>query len=141
MPLNENEIRKLTLQIINDLGSKASPDLVKELVQKKIGNNEFISQNIDGEKSTGKVILTSFGMNHPGIISGVTKVLSDANCDVSDLSQKLMGEFYTMIIILDISNSPKNLSELQAELNKVAEELKIKIYLQHEDLFRYMHRV
>ncbi|MBK7104169.1 MAG: ACT domain-containing protein [Ignavibacteriae bacterium] len=141
MPLNENEIRKLTLQIINDLGSKASPDLVKELVQKKIGNNEFISQNIDGEKSTGKVILTSFGMNHPGIISRVTKVLSDANCDVSDLSQKLMGEFYTMIIILDISNSPKNLSELQAELNKVAEELKIKIYLQHEDLFRYMHRV
>ena len=52
-----------------------------------------------------------------------------------------MGDFYTMIIILDISNSPKDLSELQNDLNKVAEELKIKIYLQHEDLFRYMHRV
>ncbi|MFZ1288575.1 MAG: ACT domain-containing protein [Melioribacteraceae bacterium] len=141
MPLNENDIRKLTLQIINELGTKASPDLVKQLVQKKIEESEFIPQTVQGDKSTGKVILTSFGMNHPGIIAAVTKVLSDANCDVSDLSQKLMSEFYTMIIILDISNSPKNLSELQMELNKVAEELKIKIYLQHEDLFRYMHRV
>ena len=52
-----------------------------------------------------------------------------------------MGEFYTMIIILDISNSSKDLADLQSDLNKVADELKIKIYLQHEDLFRYMHRV
>ncbi|MBK8945293.1 MAG: ACT domain-containing protein [Ignavibacteriae bacterium] len=141
MPLNENEIRNLTLQIISELGSKASPDLVKKLVQEKIESQELSSHFSQADKSTGKVILTSFGMNHPGIIAAVTKVLSDANCDVSDLSQKLMSDFYTMIIILDISNSPKNLSELQAELNKVADELKIKIYLQHEDLFKYMHRV
>ncbi|MBI1933801.1 MAG: ACT domain-containing protein [Ignavibacteriales bacterium] len=141
MPLNENEIRKLTMQIIGELGSSASPDLVKKLVQEKIEAKEINYQLSQIEKSTGKVILTSFGMNHPGIIAAVTKVLSDANCDVSDLSQKLMSEFYTMIIILDISNSPKNLSELQADLNKVADELKIKIYLQHEDLFKYMHRV
>lgn len=141
MPLNENEIRKLTMQIIGELGSSASPDLVKKLVHEKIEAKEINYQLSQIEKSTGKVILTSFGMNHPGIIAAVTKVLSDANCDVSDLSQKLMSEFYTMIIILDISNSPKNLSELQADLNKVADELKIKIYLQHEDLFKYMHRV
>jgi ACT domain-containing protein len=141
VPLNENEIRKLTMQIIGELGSSASPDLVKKLVQEKIEAKEINYQLSQIEKSTGKVILTSFGMNHPGIIAAVTKVLSDANCDVSDLSQKLMSEFYTMIIILDISNSPKNLSELQADLNKVADELKIKIYLQHEDLFKYMHRV
>lgn len=141
MPLNENEIRKLTMQIIGELGTSASPDLVKKLVQEKIEAKEINYQLSQIEKSTGKVILTSFGMNHPGIIAAVTKVLSDANCDVSDLSQKLMSEFYTMIIILDISNSPKNLSELQADLNKVADELKIKIYLQHEDLFKYMHRV
>lgn len=141
MVVNENEIRRITMQVINELGNKASPDLVKELVEKKLKEIKSIPDTIKADKSTGKVILTSFGMNHPGIISGVTKVLSDANCDISDLSQKMMGEFYTMIIILDISNSPKNLSELQSDLNEVAEKLKIKIYLQHEDLFRYMHRV
>lgn len=141
MALSEEEIRKITLMAIADLGDKATPDLVKEVVSKAVNTMNFENASNSESKSSGKVILTSFGMNHPGIISGVTQVLSEANCDITDLSQKLMGDFYTMIIILDISNSPKDLSELQNELNSIAEKLKIKIYLQHEDLFRYMHRV
>lgn len=141
MALSEQDIRKITLQAIADLGERATPDNVKEVVSKVVNSNpQYSAANIE-TKSEGKVILTSFGMNHPGIIAGVTQALSKANVDITDLSQKLMGEFYTMIIILDISSSPKDLAELQNDLNTVAEELKIKIYLQHEDLFRYMHRV
>lgn len=141
MTLSEDEIRKITLQAISDLGENATPENVKEFVNKAIHQNNIDPKYESKKESTGKVILTSFGMNHPGIVAGVTDALSKANVDITDLSQKLMGDFYTMIIILDISNSSKDLSELQTELNKVAEELKIKIYLQHEDLFRYMHRV
>jgi ACT domain-containing protein len=46
-----------------------------------------------------------------------------------------------MIMIVDLTNSPSDLKTVQEELAKVAEELKIKIYLQHEDVFRYMHRI
>lgn len=141
MALTEDEIRKITLQAIADLGDKASPDRVKEVVSQVIDQAGSFSKPISSEKSTGKVILTSFGMNHPGIVAGVTQALSQANVDINDMSQKIMGDFYTMIIILDISNSSKDLSGLQNELNNIAENLKIKIYLQHEDLFRYMHRV
>lgn len=141
MAFNEDEIRKITLNAIAELGDKATPDLVKEVVSKAFSNPEKFVKTEEEKRTTGKVILTSFGMNHPGIVSGVTKTLSDADCDIEDMSQKLMGDFYTMIIVLDISNSSKDLSELQSDLNEVAEKLKIKIYLQHEDLFRYMHRV
>ena len=141
MALSEADIRKITLQAISDLGNNATPDRVKEVVNKVVNSGTILSSPTDESKTDGKVILTSFGMNHPGIIAGVTQTLSKANVDITDLSQKLMGEFYTMIIILDISSSPIDLGDLQNELNQVAEELKIKIYLQHEDLFRYMHRV
>lgn len=141
MAFNEDEIRRITLKAIAELGDKATPELVKEVVSKAISDPGKFVEPSGEERTTGKVILTSFGMNHPGIVAGVTKTLSDADCDIEDMSQKLMGDFYTMIIILDISNSPKDLSELQNDLNEVAEKLKIKIYLQHEDLFRYMHRV
>jgi ACT domain-containing protein len=141
--LSEQDIRKITLQAITDLGENATPDRVKEVVNKVVNSNTLNSNTTANTepKNDGKVILTSFGMNHPGIIAGVTQALSKANVDITDLSQKLMGEFYTMIIILDISSSPIDLADLQNDLNQVAEELKIKIYLQHEDLFRYMHRV
>ncbi|MCB0730649.1 MAG: ACT domain-containing protein [Ignavibacteriae bacterium] len=141
MKLSESEIRAIAMQAINELGDNANPELVKEVVEKAIKNSEYVPIPETQSQTTGRVILTSFGLNHPGIVSNVTKVLSDANCDITDLSQKLMGDFYTMIIMLDISNSPKDLSEIQNDLNVVAEKMKIKVYLQHEDLFRFMHRV
>ncbi|PID63091.1 MAG: hypothetical protein CR986_00490 [Ignavibacteriae bacterium] len=140
MALTEEEIRKITLQAINELGDNATKENIKEVVSRAVNKSDFFSSS-ESEKSSGNVILTSFGMNQPGIVAGVTEALSKANCDITDLSQKMMGDFYTMIIILNISNSSKNLTELQNDLNNVAERLKIKIYLQHEDLFRFMHRV
>jgi len=140
--LKEEEIRKITLDAIQELGSNATPEKVKEYVKKKIeesGASEFISNK--GDLSSGRVILTSFGLNKPGIVAGVTKALGDSNCDIQDLTQKLMGDFFTMIMIIDISGSQKDLKQIQGEMSEVAQELKIKIYLQHEDVFRYMHRI
>ena len=111
-------------------------------MRKKIENTGGGEVNFKkGDVSSGRVILTSFGLNKPGIVAGVTKALGDANCDILDLTQKLMGDFFTMIMIIDISASQKDLKQIQEEISKIADDLKIKIYLQHEDVFRYMHRI
>ncbi|MEW6702764.1 MAG: ACT domain-containing protein [Bacteroidota bacterium] len=141
MKLSEEDIRKITFEAINELGDSATPEAVKELVRKRVDamGGDYKFEKSDG--SSGRVILTSFGLNHPGIVAGVTKALGDANCDIQDLSQKLLGDFFTMIMVIDITSSHKDLKEIQEEMNKVAESLKVKIYLQHEDVFRYMHRI
>lgn len=142
MKLSEDEIRKITFETIQELGNRATPELVKEEVRKKVesaSGGEFILKQNDS--SSGRVILTTFGLNKPGIVAAVTKALSEFNCDIQDISQKIMGDFFTMIMIIDISTSQKELKEIQTELNKVADDIKIKIYLQHEDVFRYMHRI
>ena len=141
MKLSEDEIRKITFEAISELGDKATPEAVKELVRKRVENMGGDYKFEKGDASSGRVILTSFGLNHPGIVAGVTKALGDANCDIQDLSQKLLGDFFTMIMVIDITSSQKDLKEIQEEMNKVAEALRIKIYLQHEDVFRYMHRI
>ncbi|OQY73632.1 MAG: hypothetical protein B6D45_07845 [Ignavibacteriales bacterium UTCHB3] len=61
--------------------------------------------------------------------------------DLQDITQRIMQDFYTLIMIIDITSSPKNLKEIQEALQKVADELNIKIYVQHEDIFRYMFRI
>jgi ACT domain-containing protein len=140
--LKEEELRKITLETIQELGVYATPEKVKDAVRKKIeesGGDQYIFKK--GDVSSGRVILTSFGLNKPGIVAGVTKALSDSNCDIQDLTQKLMGDFFTMIMVIDISASQKDLKQIQEDMSKVSDELKIKIYLQHEDVFRYMHRI
>ncbi|MEW6507840.1 MAG: ACT domain-containing protein [Bacteroidota bacterium] len=142
MKLKEEELRKITLETIQELGVYATPEKVKDAVRKKIeesGGDQYIFKK--GDVSSGRVILTSFGLNKPGIVAGVTKALSDSNCDIQDLTQKLMGDFFTMIMVIDISASQKDLKQIQEDMSKVSDELKIKIYLQHEDVFRYMHRI
>ena len=141
MNLKEEEVRKITFEAINELGDKATPEAVKDLVRKKVESMTGEINFSKNDTSSGRVILTSFGLNHPGIVAGVTKALGDANCDIQDLSQKILGDFFTMIMVIDISASQKDLKEIQEEMNKVAELLKVKIYLQHEDVFRYMHRI
>lgn len=142
MKLTEDEIRKITFETINELDKDATPSEIKEAVRKKIESMADYDLKLkSGEVTSGRVILTSFGLNKPGIVAAVTKALAESNCDIQDLSQRIMGDFFTMIMIIDISNSQKDLKEIQNEMAKVAEALKIKIYLQHEDVFRYMHRI
>lgn len=142
MKLTEEQIRKLTIEAINELGEDATPQKVKAIVTKAI--EKFPADDstpASNELAEGRVIITSFGLNEPGIVAAITKSLSEAKCDIQDISQKLMEEFFTMIMIVDITNSPKDFKELQQELKEVAEKLNIKIYLQHEDVFRMMHRL
>ena len=142
MKLSEDEIRKITFQVISELGEKATPESVKETVRKTIESLSGGEYKFEiGEITSGRVILTAFGLNKPGIVAGVTKALGESECDIQDLSQRIMGDFFTMIMIIDISSSPKDLKEIQELMSGIAQELKIKVYLQHEDVFRYMHRI
>lgn len=142
MRLSEEEIRRLTLAAIQELGEKATPESVKKVVEHSI---KKIDTTTTERKSTltssERIILTSFGTNQPGVIAAITKSLSDANCDIQDMSQKLMAEYFTVIMLVDISNSNKDLKEIQNEMNNIADRMKIKIFLQHEDVFRQMHRL
>lgn len=142
MNFTESDIRRITFETISELGAGATPDVVKEAVRRKVESSTAAPFEVSKKDSiSGRVILTSFGLNKPGIVAAITTALGNSNCDIQDLSQKIMGDFFTMIMIVDITNSKKDLKEIQEEMYKTAEPLNIKIYLQHEDVFRYMHRI
>jgi ACT domain-containing protein len=138
--LNEDQIRQLVIQGIRELGDGAGPDALKKYVEEQIASSAAAPAPA-GQKTGERIILTSFGMNHPGVVSSISTLLSTRDCDILDLSQKIMQEFYTMIMLVDIANCPVTIKELQEEMNALAGSLKIKIYLQHEDVFRFMHRI
>jgi len=143
LKLSEEELRKLALIAIEELGEKASPDSVKKIVSNIIDKAETKETQFtfSDEKNSGRMIITAFGLNKPGIVAAVTKALGEASCDIQDITQKLMNEFFTMIMIVDLSSSPKDFKAVQDIMSEVANNLKIKIYCQHEDIFRNMHRI
>lgn len=143
MKISEEELRKITLTAINELGDKASPELVRNIVSSavdKLGAETELPKT-ESAVVVDRAILTSFGLNRPGVIARITALLAEAGCDLRDVSQKIMDDFYTLIMIVDLGSSKYQLKELSEKLEKIASEMNVKIFLQHENLFRQMHRI
>ena len=88
-----------------------------------------------------RVVVTVLGRDRVGIIAGVSGVLADAGVNIVDISQTLMQDLFTMIMMVDIGGTTIGFDELQRRLAEKGEELGMRIQAQREDVFSYMHRI
>jgi len=139
--ISEQKIREITIEVLKEFGNNISPEKLREEVYKRIETYVEKPKFAQNSMDSGRVIITSYGINRPGVVSKISTILAEANCDIQDITQKILQEFFTMIMIVDISSSPLSFKELHDKLAKAAEELNIKIMIQHEDVFRSMHRI
>ncbi|TYR80822.1 ACT domain-containing protein [Priestia megaterium] len=86
-----------------------------------------------------RAVVSVVGQDQVGIIAKVTTILSENNINILDISQTISQEFFTMMMIVDASNS--NLHALQQSFDEVSEQLHLKINIQLEETFQAMHRV
>ncbi|QGU95645.1 ACT domain-containing protein [Clostridium bovifaecis] len=86
-------------------------------------------------------IITVLGKDRTGIIAGVSNILADADVNILDISQTILQEYFTMIMLVDLSNSLKSFKELKETLDLKGQELNLSIKIQHEDIFNSMHNV
>lgn len=88
-----------------------------------------------------RIVVTVVGKDKVGIIAGVANTLAACNANIVDISQTIMQEFFTMIMMVDISGCTVDYGALEQLLQKCGEELEVKITAQHEDVFHFMHRI
>ena len=88
-----------------------------------------------------RVIVTVIGQDRVGIIAGVSAVLAGAGANILDISQSIMDEFFVMIMMADIQHAKIPFAELKKQLNARGEEMGLKIDAQHEDVYKFMHRI
>lgn len=88
-----------------------------------------------------RAIITVVGKDKVGIISGVSQVLSENNINILDISQTIMQDMFTMIMLVDVSQSNVPFDELSEKLRLLGESMSLSIRIQHEDLFHSMHRI
>lgn len=88
-----------------------------------------------------KAIITVIGEDKVGIIAKVSSLLASTNVNILDISQTVLQDYFTMMMLVDISGLNIPQDELNEELDRVGEELGLSIKLQHEDIFRSMHRI
>jgi ACT domain-containing protein len=88
-----------------------------------------------------KAVITVIGKDKVGIIAGVSNILSEKGVNILDISQTIMGGFFTMVMMVDTEKVTDTFSELSDQLLKKGEEMGVEIRIQHEDIFNSMHRI
>ncbi|HED10322.1 MAG TPA: ACT domain-containing protein [Caldithrix abyssi] len=152
--LNESEIRRIAELAVRQLQGQATPANVEKVVREAISRmapkgeassavNPERMKNVpfSAPAKGARIILTAFGTNSIGILAGLTAELAALKCDIVDLSQKIMQDFFTIMILVDSSNSDVPYEEIRERMARVGETFNLKVIVQHEDIFKTMHRV
>ena len=93
------------------------------------------------ERSMKKALISVTGLDATGIIARVATKLSELNINILDISQTILGGYFTMMMIVDLSGSPADFDEINRAMQPLREELKMEIHIQRMDIFDAMHRV
>jgi ACT domain-containing protein len=88
-----------------------------------------------------RAILTIIGSDRVGIIAGIANALADANVNILDISQSVIREYFTMIMMVDVSGSTLSFEALKHALAERGDQLGVKVEIQREEIFQAMHRI
>jgi ACT domain-containing protein len=153
---NEDLIYRITRAVYDRLGSTADEQMVEQLVTdiyREIQNTKELTQHQPSksfetsgnqssrEGSSERMVISVFGMDHPGIVAGVSQILAEAGCSIVDINQTVVQGKFAMVIIIDTSRARESAADLKERLRREGEKLGVRIYAQREDLFNAMHRI
>ena len=88
-----------------------------------------------------KIIITIVGQDRVGIVAKTCNYLADHNMNILDITQTILQEYFNMMMIVDYSNAGKEFGEIVDDLDKLGEEIGVRIRCQREEIFTNMHRI
>ena len=88
-----------------------------------------------------RAVVTVTGKDKKGIIAKVSSFLAEKNANIEDISQTILQDFFAMIMLVDLSETTENISQLSKECAELGKQIGMSIYIQHEDIFNVMHSI
>lgn len=88
-----------------------------------------------------KAVITVLGQDCVGITARVCTVLAESNINILDISQTIVGGYFNMVMVVDITNMELNYEEVSTKLGSLGDDMGLKIKIQHTKIFDAMHRI
>ena len=113
------------------------------LVDKQAPAYEYCASCVEQEKSRQRqrAVFTTTGKNTRGIVARVTARIADLGGDILDISQTLVGDFFTMIIVVDLGSLAVPFADFQEQVVSSVREMGCQAMMMHEDVMASLHRV
>ncbi len=88
-----------------------------------------------------KAIVTVIGRDKVGITAAVCSLLAQHSINILDISQTVLQEYFTMVMLVDTAACTVSIGEMSDLLERAGKEQELSIRIQREDIFNAMHRI
>ena len=88
-----------------------------------------------------KAVISVVGRDAVGIIAKVSAVCADCRVNILDISQSVLSDYFTMIMITDIGDINIPFAAFVDKMAALGRENHLEIHAMHEDIFNAMHRI
>jgi ACT domain-containing protein len=152
-------IRQVAQQVVARLGD-ASPEVVEAVVAEVVGalggaigpnpgevevapGIDFCQMCIEQERARTRTraVLTTTGRNQKGIVARVTAKIAELGGDILDISQTLVGDYFTMIIVVDTASLDVPFGDFKSRLEDEVQTMGLQCMMMHEDVVTSLHRI
>ena len=88
-----------------------------------------------------KAIVTVIGKDRVRITAAVCALLAQHNINILDISQTVLQDYFTMVMLVDTAACTASIGEMADLLEQAGKEQELSIRIQREDIFNAMHRI
>ena len=88
-----------------------------------------------------KAVVSVIGRESVGIIAKISAGCAKYSANIVDISQTVLNEYFTMMMIVDINNLSIPFNEFVDKMSAEGASNGLDIHVMHEDIFNSMHRI
>ena len=150
-------VRQVARQVVMRMGD-AAPEVLEAVVaevMRSISSGEAdglveVSPGVDycqacleqdRARSRRRAVLTTTGRNQKGIVARITARIAELGGDILDISQTLVGDYFTMIIVVDTVSLDVPFAAFKDALEDEVRQMGLQAMMMHEDVVNSLHRV
>lgn len=88
-----------------------------------------------------RAVISVVGKDTVGIIAGISAKCAEYGVNIIEISQTVLHEYFTMIMITDIDHITIPFTEFVDRMAALGRSMNLEIHAMHEDIFNSMHRI
>ncbi len=150
MDIQERIENNITQVIREELADSIHPDklsaIIKKITEKltfTVTPDELVLLRMKMEEKAQRelAVVSVIGQDSVGIVAEVTRALADNRANIEGMNQAIVSGYFALILTIDVKDMTVTIDELQKIMDTIAETRNLRIYIQHENIFRSMNRI
>ena len=138
----DDRLRRLVAEVTREVAAEADRGQEASPAAETLARAEICASCAEEARRRGpRAVVTTTGKNRRGIVANIAQAIAEAGGDIVDISQTLVSDYFTMIIVVDTSALAVPLADFKARLTRAVQALGAECVVMHEEIVNALQRV